>query len=265
MLRTMNETLHRIESLDVTLYSHVGSQSTLRDRRSLLALQEATARSDDKFSYLEIGSYRGGSLQPYVVDPRCTAIISIDLRPPSLPDARGTDLSYRHNSTEAMVELLSAIPDANLAKLHTIEGSTDRLHPSSLPVVPSLCLVDGEHTDEAALRDGMFCAEATGFDGCVVFHDTNVVFNGVQAFVDTLDDRGVAYEAYNLPDSLFVVELGASRLMDREPVRSLLRESFRGYLWSLAANEPFRAFYNRRPFQLARRAKARARNVLRRR
>jgi hypothetical protein len=163
-----------------------------------------------------------------------------------------------------MVELLGSIPGADLSKLHTIEGSTDSLDPSALPIVPNLCLVDGEHTDEAALGDGMFCAAATAFNGCIAFHDTNVVFNGVQSFVDNLDERGVSYEAYNLADSLFVVELGESRLLECEPVSSLLRESYRGYLWSLAANEPFRAFYNRRAFQLARRTKARARSVLRR-
>ena len=59
----------RIEQLDLSLFSHVASQTTVEDQRSLLAIQAAIRRSFPAYVYLEIGSHKGGSIQPHVVDP----------------------------------------------------------------------------------------------------------------------------------------------------------------------------------------------------
>src|SRR5947209_1057855 len=99
----------RIQGQDISLFRHVLSQSTDDDKRSLLALQAGLREQVKEFVYLEIGSYKGGSLQPYVVDPRCARIISIDPRPNTLPDARGSE-RYSENTTTGMLQLLSAIP-----------------------------------------------------------------------------------------------------------------------------------------------------------
>ena len=63
----------RVETLDVDLFSFVPMQALGSDKRALLALHAAVAATETPFAYLEIGSFRGGSLQALVADPRCSA------------------------------------------------------------------------------------------------------------------------------------------------------------------------------------------------
>lgn len=59
----------RLASLDASLFQHVLSQMPEDDQKSLLALQSAVRAQHPQFVYLEIGSYKGGSLQSVVVAP----------------------------------------------------------------------------------------------------------------------------------------------------------------------------------------------------
>ena len=199
-----------LASLDTGLFDHVPSQTSERDRLSLLALHNACRERYDSFAYLEIGSHLGGSLQVLAVDPRCTSIVSIDSRPQSQPDVRGV-FDYTGNSTERMLQRLRSVPDANLAKLQAIEATTDEVSPDALPARPALCLIDGEHTVEAALRDARFCREAVQDNGAVAFHDRRLVRPAIEAFLEELGE--VPREAYALLGSVYVVELGPARLL----------------------------------------------------
>jgi hypothetical protein len=103
--------------------------------------------------------------------------------------------------------------------------------------------VDGEHTDGAALTDARFCLSAVGENGLIVFHDANLVYGGIETFVQELSTSGRSFRAFNFLDSVFFIELGNMRVSQAEPVCSLLSESYRGYLWSLAQTDHYRAFY----------------------
>src|SRR5438552_88943 len=93
----------RIAALDVSLFDQVSlAQTHVDDRRALLAIHDALAERGS-FTYLEIGSYLGGSLQAMIADPRCECIISIDSRPEAPPDERGGWRPYPDNTTEAML------------------------------------------------------------------------------------------------------------------------------------------------------------------
>jgi hypothetical protein len=199
----------RVAALDTTLFARIESQTTEPDRASLLALHAAIAERGP-FRYLEIGSHLGGSLQALVADPRCTEIVSIDTRPDSQPDDRGGRFAYDGNSTERMCGLLDEVPGADLSKLRTFEVGTDELPVEELPGAPALCLIDGEHTREAALRDARFCLEALDGTGVIAFHDSNVVQSAIDDFVRSLGDR--PHAAFQLPDSVAVVQVGADDL-----------------------------------------------------
>jgi hypothetical protein len=195
---------------DLRAFDHIASQTFDGDRRSLLALRELAA-ADGDFAYLEIGSHLGGSLQPFVVDPRCTAIVSIDSRPPSQPDKRlpdGEHFHYDGNSTRRMLSLLAEIPGADLRKITTIEAATDAIDPASVGVEPTLCFIDGEHTDLAVIRDAVFCATVAP-RSMIAFHDRGVVGRAINAFV-----RVSGGYACPLPDDMFVVDLGGRGRMD---------------------------------------------------
>jgi hypothetical protein len=199
-----------LRSLDTGLFAHVRSQSGDEDKLSFLALHNACRSSYGTFAYLEIGSHLGGSLQVMVVDDRCVEIVSIDSRPASQPDARGLVVDYPENTTARMIGRLELVPGADLGKLHTIDASTADLSPSEVPVRPQLCLIDAEHTVEAALRDARFCRAATGGHGAIVFHDRRVVRPAIESFLTELGEA--PHDGYPLLGTVYVVELGETRL-----------------------------------------------------
>ena len=209
----------RVAALDTTLFASIESQTTEPDRRSLLALHAAVAERGP-FRYLEIGSHLGGSLQALVADVRCTEIVSIDTRPAAQPDDRGQLFHYEDNSTERMLGLLGEVPGADPGKVRTFEVGTDVLAAAELPGAPALCLIDGEHTQAAVLSDARFCLEALGETGIIAFHDSNVIQAAIDDFVRSLGTR--PHAAFQLPDSVAVVQVGADDLPHSPFVRRAL-------------------------------------------
>ncbi len=203
----------RVAAHDVGLFVHVASQTSEADRRSLLAVHHALAERTGSFAHLEIGSHLGGTLQAFVADPRCRRIVSIDPRPPAQPDDRGQVFAYEGNSTARMLARLGQVPGADLEKLETIELSTEDIAPGGLPR-PDLCVIDGEHTYGAALRDARFCRAATHGAGVILFHDREVV---EPAILDFVRETPGPVTAYPLRGSFFVVELGAGRHLLADP------------------------------------------------
>jgi hypothetical protein len=198
-----------LAALDTSLFDTVRSQTSDRDRVSLLAVHGAAREVHGEFTYLEIGSHLGGSLQVLVVDRRCTAITSIDSRPEAAPDVRGVS-SYPGNTTARMLERLRLVPGADLSKLRTIEAEAPTLDPAELPA-PQLCLIDGEHTHDAALADARFCRAVLRDQGVIVFHDRRLVRSAIESFLEELGQ--VPHEGYPLLGSVYVLELGPTRLL----------------------------------------------------
>jgi hypothetical protein len=206
----------RVAALDTQLFSHVESETGEADRRSLLAVHSAIATRSDRFSYLEIGSHLGGTLQVVIVDPRCTQVVSIDPRPQWQPDDRPghSRFEYRDNSTERMLTLLRGVPGADLSKLETVEESTENVAPGRF-LRPDFCFIDGEHTYAAALRDARFCRTVMQGAGVVAFHDFRIV---ERAVLDFLRETPRPRRGYLLTGSVFVVELGATPSLLSDPV-----------------------------------------------
>lgn len=191
-----------------------GACASAADRRSLLAVHAAMAARGE-FTYLEVGSYHGASLQSFIVDSRCSRIVSIDRRDVVSPDERAEGAArYPDNTTTSMVQHLSQVPGADLAKLTTIDGTTADIDPAGLRV--DLCLIDGEHRNDAAVQDARFCRRAVRDRGVIMFHDRLIVDDGIQRFLAELS----RYRAYPLAHDLFVVEVGVPSLLDDPRVRA---------------------------------------------
>jgi hypothetical protein len=256
----------RVERLDVALLAAIESQTSTGDRRGLLALHATMLATQGTFSYLEIGSHLGGSLQAVIAEPGCTHITSIDPRPLVQPDERpeiGYRWEYADNSTGRMLELLSEVPGADLSKLETIERSTEDIDPRHLSQRPDLCFIDGEHTNRAALRDAQFCLAAIGDRGIIAFHDAWVTSAAIRAFLRRAPAGTIGL---TLPTGLFVAEVGGRRLLDSPSIQAALLAGRAGrlrlWVWR-AANAP--RFGGRPvPFLLRMRYGARATAVMRR-
>jgi Methyltransferase domain len=233
----------RLAALDTVLFQHVLSQMPEEDRKSLLALEEAVRARHRQFVYLEIGSYLGGSLQPFVVDPCCQKIISLDPRLNEYADSRGLH-PYAENTTAKMLESLGKIPGADLSKIQSIEAGTDTVKQEAIQPTPHFCFIDGEHTDAAVLRDARFCLSVVNPDGCIAFHDANLIYGALDTFIKELNQSGRSFRPYVLPETIFVIDLGAANYGAVEPVSSRRADNYKAYLGSLMRNDGYRYAYN---------------------
>ncbi len=249
----MNDFETKISELDISLFDAISSQSTDSDKESLLALQLAVRELTGNYNYLEIGSHLGGSIQPYLFDKRCSAVYSIDKRPEFQPDERGLDYNYRNNSTGRMIEMLREVSPEGVAKITAIDGDTRETDSAVVKEKIHLCFIDGEHTDKAVFSDFRFCLDVLDKRGAIVFHDTQIVYNGVAMCLDYLENEGVSFKSYNLPSILFVVEIGDFSIHRHAKISELLLRGREGYLFSLQNNDEYRVFANKKPFLLYRR------------
>lgn len=246
----------------LSLFEKIESQTTDNDKRSLLAIQSALRETLGKYRYLEIGSHLGGSIQPHLVDPRCIAITSIDKRPPKQPDERGYDYAYSENSTARMLDLLREIDSNAVSKITTFDSDTEGLGPQNVKDPPDLCLIDGEHTDNALKRDFHFCLSVMPPEGgIIVCHDAQIVYNGIWECIDAMKRRGLSFQAYSLPDALFVVEVGRIVIHDHRQIKARLVNNYESYLYALRENDHYRRFANRPLFKFVRRYYAKFRSM----
>jgi Methyltransferase domain len=255
----MNNFEALIENLDLKLFEKIPSQSTELDKHSLLAVQNAVRELKSDYNYLEIGSYLGGSIQPYLLDDKCARIYSIDKRPPIQPDARGIDYAYQNNTTARMIEKLMEVAPEKMNKITTIDGDTAEISALQVADKVQLCFIDGEHTDAAVLRDFKFCCDVLDTNGAIAFHDSQITYNGIAESLKFLDGKSIKYNAYILPNIVFVIEIGDFPLHKNPKILERLINNHPSYLFSLQNNDEFRRFANRFPFRQLRNLMVRAR------
>ena len=185
--------VERIDALDLTVFDSIKSQTSIPDKRSLLAVQRATARRHGTYAYLEIGSHLGGSIQPHLIDPRCTTIYSIDPRPVSFPDLTvpGSVAHYEGNSTARMLSLLGAIDRDAVSKIQCFEKNAPDMSLAAIAEPPKIALIDGEHTYDAATADFEFCIKVLSGDGTILFHDFDAIY---AAILDILKRRSAEHK-----------------------------------------------------------------------
>ena len=250
----------RVKQLDVSLFDGIESQSTSDDRRSMLAIQTALCARRESFAYLEIGSHLGGSIQPFLLDPRCTRIVSIDKRPKIQPDARGLPFKYADNSTERMLNNLRGISKDGVSKISTFDVDSSEIGTSTLKSKIDLCFIDGEHTNAAAERDFAFCKSVLADSGVIYFHDCNVVFQAIDTILKGLRASGCPFHAYNLPTTIFVIDFGMN-IHEHDSIKKMLSENHKGYLAGLQSMARCRQFYNLGVFRLLRSAYISVRSI----
>jgi hypothetical protein len=221
----------KIAVLDTSLFRSIKSQTTEADRGSLLAIQRCVRDSVAGYSYLEIGSYLGGSIQPHLLDPSCHKIYSIDKRESLSRDERVEAPAYPENSRQHMLALLAGLDPEAVRKVECLDGDVLSISPSLIVHAPDLCFIDGEHTPAAVARDFEFCARVCAPGATIVFHDAQTVFRGIRSVVRTLSRAGKPFGACALSDMIYCISFDGSTtsaLTDKFPLQ------IRGDdLWSL--------------------------------
>jgi hypothetical protein len=213
----------RLADLDVTLLKTIPSQSSRGCRSALLAVQRAVREAFRLYTYLEIGSHLGGSLQAHYLDPRCRLIYSIDKRPPTQWDDRGEYYDYPDNSTTRMLELLHRAFPEMVPKVVPFDGDAWDCDPELIAKAPQIAFIDGEHTINAAYRDFRFCMKVVDRDWSVIlFHDTWIVYNGISLARRYLMEEGLSHEAMMLSGNVYALLLGGAATL-RTPLTEVVQ------------------------------------------
>jgi hypothetical protein len=143
-----------------------------------------------------------------------------------------------------MLDSLGGVSPAQVGKVTTFDSDAGDLNPSALPFRPDVCFIDGEHTDKAVVQDFTWCLSVVTTPGLIYFHDSNVVFRGLSSILQRLTESGVTFHAYNLPTSVFVIELGGLDIHKERHILELLVDNHRGYLAGMHSMAHFRSFSN---------------------
>ena len=92
---------------DVAREFPINSQTSVTDRLALLQVRSLLQRTLPSYTYLEIGSFLGGSLTPFLRDPQCTRVLSIDERNRQQPpEGRPARRPQRHGALPARAVLV---------------------------------------------------------------------------------------------------------------------------------------------------------------
>ncbi len=241
-----------LDALDLGLFQTIPSQLSDADKRALLAVQKGVRSGKEAYTFLEIGSHLGGSIQPHLQDPRCTRIYSIDPRPETVADDRGETILYPKNSSAHMLDLLRGVQPDRLERITVFDSDARDVPVAAIDPRPDICFIDGEHTDRAAWSDYSFCRPLLAENGVIVFHDANIIYMTLARILKDLEAAKVPHTAYVLPSAVFVIEFGNSALHETEDIRRLLRGNAEAYLYGMESMEHYRTVYNRPAIKLIR-------------
>jgi len=167
--------MHGVQDLDAIF--PIKSQTSVSDKIFLLGAQRLIREHAAPYSYLEIGSFLGGSLAPFLSDPQCSHVLSVDDRERQQPDSRGATFDYAGVTAQTMIDKLHE-HGFGTAKLETFDGSIDALPERAAKF--DLAFIDGEHTDEGCFRDFLWTLPHLKPDALVLFHDSSLVFRALK-------------------------------------------------------------------------------------
>lgn len=183
---------------------------TDEDKSALLRLQDLVRHHCGTYTYLEIGSERGGSILPLLADPSCQRAYSVDLRPAELDDERGVTFLYTENTTQHMLnELRSHLRHEEMQKLRTFECDARELTPDDVAARSlDFAFIDGEHTNTACFSDFMSLMPLLKSDACVAFHDANLISDALQNIEMFLEFERIEHTTVFLHDHVAAIGLG---------------------------------------------------------
>jgi hypothetical protein len=174
------------------------SQTSANDKLFLLGSMRL-ARKTGSYAYLEIGSFRGGSLTPFLMDPACKMVLSIDERGRVQPDERGISYDYSEITTQSMLDELKRC-SIGTEKLRTFDGSIHALT-DNYTASFDVAFIDGEHTDEACFRDFLWTLPLMKSDAAIIFHDSTLVYKSLKLIMVYLDKAKFAFTFFKRANS----------------------------------------------------------------
>lgn len=153
----------------------ITSQTSDQDKLILIKVSEIIGKKIKNYSYLEIGSFLGGSLTPFLLDKNCKKILSIDKRNQVVEDENHEQWSYENISEKTMLENFKK-HKININKLIALNGDISHL---KIKGKYDLSFIDGIHTDKNVFSDFLNSLDYMRQDSIILFHDSHMIFNAL--------------------------------------------------------------------------------------
>ncbi len=109
-----------------------------------------------------------------------------------------------------MMKNLSRLDPSQLNKVHCFDADATEIDRRHIVSPPDVCFIDGEHTDEAVIRDYSFVSAVCAPDAVIYFHDAPIIHGGLAAIVRELKAQKTMFRAYKLKGSTFAIMLARS-------------------------------------------------------
>lgn len=188
--------------MDLKYEFPITSQTTDADKHTMLVVRDIVG-SLKVYNYLEIGSYLGGSLTPFLRDNACSHILSVDERLRNTPDERGVNFHYNITS-EMMIDTLHE-NGFSTEKLEVFDHSIE--HYSLKNRSYDILFIDGEHTDFATFRDFIYGRKHLAHDAIVLFHDSKLIYKSLQMIQALLASEELPFALMKIKNSVMTVLL----------------------------------------------------------
>jgi len=173
------------------------SQTSIYDKNVLIEIINFLSKDNMKFKYLEIGSYLGGSLTPFLKNDYCSLVFSIDKRNQNLEDERGKIISYKNTSLNQMLDNLKKF-NLNTKKLKTFNGDVKNFKKK---IKFDLVFIDGIHTDINTFSDFLNSLKLLKKNGIILFHDSSIIFKSIKIIEVFLKQNNFKFSLVKFKDS----------------------------------------------------------------
>jgi hypothetical protein len=169
----------------------ITSQTSDADKLFLLKTIETVMSKEPSFKYIEVGSFMGGSLTPFLMERACSLVASIDERGQHSPDERGAKFDYSKITSKSMIDKLVS-HGLDISKLIIHDGTVKTFDCDNHSF--DIAFIDGEHTDVACVRDFIWIYPKMKKSSIILFHDSTIVYKGLSIIVELLEKKEIQFK-----------------------------------------------------------------------
>lgn len=170
-------------------YFPIPSQTSINDKIFILKTINILNKKLNTYKYLEIGSYLGGSLTPFLLDENCKKIFSIDKREQCIADARDELWNYKNITENDMLNTIKQL-GLNYKKILCFNGDIKNFKSKDKF---DLIFIDGEHTNVKCFEDFIYSENLIKKNSIIMFHDSSIIHKALELILIHLKKKNFVF------------------------------------------------------------------------
>ena len=106
-----------------------------------------------------------------------------------------------------LTNLNTVFPFVGAEKLTTFDCDACEVDAVEIAEKPNICFIDGEHTNTAVCSDFNFCLKVCHPNAIIAFHDTYLVFKGIEEIKNYLRSKSIKFQGFMLAGCIYAILL----------------------------------------------------------